>query len=174
MRASAKLRYLRMAPRKVRLIADLVRSKSAEEAQGILSFSTKKSADPLLRLLRQAIANAKNTSELEESDLYISKITVDEGPKLKRWRARSRGQAFEIQKKTSHIILVLDEIKGTSLKKTKKRVAKKPKSEKVRVEDIKANKPKVKIKKTEFGVQKGSPKPKTGRLARKIFRRKAI
>jgi len=156
------------------LLADLIRNKSTEEAQNILSFSTKKSADSLLRLLRQAIANAKNTSDLEESNLYISKITVDEGPKLKRWRARSRGQAFEIQKKTSHIILVLDEIKGTSLKKTKKKTVKKPEIEKVMVEDVKTDKPKVEIKKTKFRPQKESFKPKAGKLARKIFRRKAI
>jgi len=174
MKSSAKLRYLRIAPRKIRLLADLIRNKSAEEAQNILSFSTKKSADSLLRLLRQAIANAKNTSDSEESNLYISKITVDEGPKLKRWRARSRGQAFEIQKKTSHITLVLDEIKGTPLKKTKKKTVKKPEIEKVMVKDVKTDKPKVEIKKTKFRPQKESSKPKAGKLARKIFRRKAI
>lgn len=174
MQSTAKLKYLRIAPRKIRLIADLIRNKSAEEAQSILSFSTKKSADPLLRLLRQAIANAKNEFNLKESDLYISKITVDEGPKLKRWRARSRGQAFEIQKKTSHINLVLSEIKGVSIKKTKKKITKKPKAEKVKAEDISGKKPKANIKKKEFRAQKETLKPKAGKSSRKIFRRKAI
>jgi len=174
MEVSAKLRYLRLAPRKVRLIADLIRGKSAEEAQTILDFSTRRATLPLLKLLKSAMANAKNSLELEESNLYISKITVDEGPKLKRWRARSRGQAFEIQKKTSHITLVLSEIKEKS-KKTKKTKPKKVKSEK-------PEKPE-ELKKTEEARQKEKPKfrpkrefQKTGikQVAKKMFRRKAF
>ena len=105
MEVKAKLRYLRIAPRKVRLIADLIRGKSAEEAQTILDFSVKRAALPLFKLLKSALVSAKNNLELEKSNLYISKIAVDEGPKLKRWRARSRGQAFEIQKKTYDLIM---------------------------------------------------------------------
>ncbi|MDI6591661.1 MAG: 50S ribosomal protein L22 [Patescibacteria group bacterium] len=107
---TAKLRYLRIAPRKVRLVADLIRGKKVEEAQNILNFTVKRAAKPLLKLLKSAIANAKNNFQLEESNLYISKILVDEGPKYKRWRARARGRADQIQKKTSHLTLVLDEI----------------------------------------------------------------
>jgi large subunit ribosomal protein L22 len=106
---SAKLRYLRIAPRKVRLVADLIRGKSVSEAETILNSLSKKSALPLSKLLKSAIANAKNNFQLNPTKLYISKITVDEGPKLKRWRPRARGQAYEIQKKTSHITLVLEE-----------------------------------------------------------------
>ncbi|PJA84728.1 MAG: 50S ribosomal protein L22, partial [Candidatus Nealsonbacteria bacterium CG_4_9_14_3_um_filter_37_13] len=84
MSVTAKLRYLRIAPRKVRLVADLIREKSVEEAQTILSFTTKKAAKVLLKLLKQAIANAKTNFQLEEKNLYISKILVDEGPKYKR------------------------------------------------------------------------------------------
>jgi len=107
----AKLRYLRIAPRKVRLVADLIRGKSVEEAQNILNFVPKRAAEPLFKLLKQGISNAKNNFQLEEKNLYISKITVDEGPKSKRVFPRSRGRAEEIQKKTSHITLILDEIK---------------------------------------------------------------
>ena len=118
MPAVAKLRYLRIAPRKVRLVADLIRGKSVEEAETILNFTQKKAALPILKLLKQGIANAKNLG-LDEKKLYISKILVDEGPKLKRVFPRARGRADIIQKKTSHITLVLDYPKEEN-KKTKK------------------------------------------------------
>lgn len=122
MPVTAKLRRLRAAPRKVRLVADLIRGKSVEEAQAILQFTVKKSAAPLLKLLNSAVASAKNNQRLEAAQLYIAKITVDEGPKFKRWRARARGRAAEIQKKTSHITLVLDNIKNKRPPNERKRV----------------------------------------------------
>lgn len=111
MKVEVKLRKLRIAPRKVRLVADVIRNKSAEEAQSILSFTIKRGAQPLLKLLKSALANAKNNFQLDSANLYISKITVDEGTKFKRWMPRARGQASEIQKKTSHITMVLSERK---------------------------------------------------------------
>lgn len=121
MEVIAKLKYLRIAPRKVRLVADLIRGKKIKEAQMLLDFSQKKATRPLRKLLDSAVANAKNNLKLEEKDLYILKITVDEGPKLKRWRPRARGRATEIQKKSSHITLVL---KGKKKKMVKKEVSK--------------------------------------------------
>jgi len=106
----AKLKYLRIAPRKVRLVADLIRGKSVEQAQTLLRFTVKKANEPVLKLLKSAIASARNNFQLEESNLYIRKISVDEGPKYKRHMPRARGQAYEIQKKTSHVTLWLDEI----------------------------------------------------------------
>lgn len=123
MKSIAKLRYLRIAPRKVRLVADLVRGKNVEDATAMLRFTVKNSSVPLLNILQSAVASAKNNFQLEESDLYISKITVDEGPKLKRWRARARGVAYEIQKKTSHITIELDSRGTTKPKKVKKQKA---------------------------------------------------
>ena len=115
MPVKAKLNYLRISPRKVRLVADLIRGKSVEEAQNILNFVPKKATLALLKLLKSAIANAKNNLQISDSsNLYISKITVGEGPKLKRWRARARGVAAQIQKKSSHVTLILDEIKKTT------------------------------------------------------------
>ena len=108
MPATASLHYLRIAPRKVRLVVDLVRGKSVGQARDILNFTTKKAARPVLKLLNSAIANAKNNLKLDETQLFIVKLEVNEGPKLKRSRPRARGQAYEIQKKTSHINLVLD------------------------------------------------------------------
>ncbi|MCD5396522.1 MAG: 50S ribosomal protein L22 [Candidatus Pacebacteria bacterium] len=112
----AKLRYLRITPRKVRLVADLIRKKPAKEALVILDFTNKKAARPLKKLLNSAIANAKNNFQLDPEKLYISKITVDEGPKYKRYLPRARGRADLILKRTSHITLVLAEAKTKKLK----------------------------------------------------------
>ena len=111
MEVRAKLSHLRIAPRKVRLVADLVRGKKTATAQNLLNFTRNKSAAIILKLLNQAVANAKNNSKLDETNLFISKITVDAGPILKRFRPRARGSANEIQKKTSHITIILDEVR---------------------------------------------------------------
>ena len=115
---SAKLNHLRIAPRKVRLVADLIRGENALKALAFLDHTSQKSAGPIAKLLKSAIANAKNNFQLDDKNLRIAKITVDEGPKLKRWRPRSMGRAFGIQKKTSHITLVLEE-QGSVKRKTK-------------------------------------------------------
>lgn len=119
MEINSKLRYLRIAPRKVRLVADLIRGKSVEEAQAILNFTVKRGVAPFLGLLNSAIASAKHNFQTDPGNLYISKLTVDEGPKFKRWQPRARGQAYEIQKKTSHITLVLGEIKEGAVRQKK-------------------------------------------------------
>jgi len=167
MPATAKLNYLRIAPRKVRLVADLIRKKKVSQALTLLQFTINKSALPLTKLLKQAVANAKNSFGLEEGNLYISKITVDEGPKLKRWMPRARGRVSEIQKKTSHITLVLNEIEE---KKT--RIKKKSKKEKVEKSEekeiiIKTEKPK---KRPEAYTKR----PKIERIVSRIFRRKSF
>jgi large subunit ribosomal protein L22 len=178
MQVLAKLNYLRIAPRKVRLVVDLIRGKSVEEAKTILSFTVKKSTKDLSKLLKSAIANAKNNFQLEESNLYVAKIFVDEGPKFKRWRARARGQAAEIQKKTSHITLILEERK-TDLKKPKRskkiedieRVEKEketPKTEGIEKEGkTPAVQPKLRPK-----IEKSRPKIEKG--LKRIFRRKSF
>jgi len=100
-----------MAPRKVRLVADLIRGKDVKEAKEILSFCKRRAAKPLLKLLNSAIANAKHNFNLKEENLFVSKIMVDEGPRLKRIFPRARGRADTIQKKMSHITIVLEEKK---------------------------------------------------------------
>ena len=82
--STAKLKYLRIAPRKVRLVASLIRGKTVNKAEKLLSFTRKRAALPILKLLKQAIANAKNSFQVDENNLYISKIIVNEGIKLKR------------------------------------------------------------------------------------------
>ena len=163
----AKLRYLRIAPRKVRLVADLIRGKSIEEAQTVLNFTIKRAAKPLMKLLNQAAASARNNFQQEPSNLYISKITVDEGPKYKRWRARARGRAFEIQKKTSHVTIELSAISGKKIKKVKK-IRKVPA---VRPEKIKKV---LEVEKPKFRPEREIAKPKIEKGAKRIFRRKAF
>lgn len=114
--AKAKLNYLRIAPRKVRSVADLIRRKPVEEALAQLKFSPKRSAKPLFKLLRSAIANAKSAAQLNEEDLYIKEIKVDQGPSYKRWMPRAFGRASPIRKKTSHVTIVLGAKKRTANK----------------------------------------------------------
>lgn len=173
MTVTAKLNYLRIPPRKVRLVANLIRGKKAEEAQTILNFTVKKAARPLLKLLKSAVANAKhNFQASDESNLFIAKVIVDEGPKLKRWRARARGVAGRIQKKTSHVTLVLGEITpGTQREKkirTKKTKTALIPSSQERVEKL------PKVKKGRFQREKRTERPKPARGITKIFKRKAF
>lgn len=127
MEVRAKLSNLRVAPKKARKVADLVRGKKAEEAVAILSFTINKTATPMLKLLNSAITSAKKDFHLEESSLFVSKITVDEGPKLKRWHPMSRGRAYTILKRSSHIALILSDGK-----ENKKEAAEKPKAVKAK------------------------------------------
>lgn len=112
-----RLSNLRTAPRKVRQVIDLVRGKKVVEAQSALLFTVNKSARPVLKLLNSAVDSAKNNFKLDKENLFISKITADEGPKLKRWHPMSRGRAYPIIKRTSHIALTLSEINPTAKEK---------------------------------------------------------
>lgn len=106
---TAKLSNLRISPRKVRLVVGLIRGKKVNEAKNQLSFLTKRSAEPVLKLLNSAIANAKNNAKLSEENLIISEIFVDGGPVLKRFMPRAFGRAATILKRTSHVTIVLEE-----------------------------------------------------------------
>ncbi len=109
MEAKAKLRFCRVAPRKARIIADMIRGRNVEEAISLLEFTPKKSAQILRKVLHSAIANAEDTGDVDVDRLFVKTITVDQGPTLKRYRPRAQGRAFRINKKTSHIVLVVDE-----------------------------------------------------------------
>lgn len=104
---TAKLSRLRIAPRKVRLVADLIRGKSVEEARQILKYTVRASAQPLAKLLDSAVANARHNYKLDLASLRIGQIMVNQGPTYKRSRPESRGRVAPIQKKTSHISLTL-------------------------------------------------------------------
>ena len=104
-RASA--RYLRSSPRKVRLVADQVRGLAIEDARALLEFSPRSAAAEIAKLLDSAAANAENNHELPADELRIAEIHVDEGPTMRRWRARARGRATRIDKRTCHLSIVL-------------------------------------------------------------------
>jgi large subunit ribosomal protein L22 len=109
MEAKAVARYIRMSPQKVRLVVDQVRGKNVEEAKQILQFTRKYAADHVSKVLLSALANAKQNPNIDENILFVKAIYVDQGPSLKRWRARAQGRAASIKKRTSHITVVLDE-----------------------------------------------------------------
>jgi len=109
MEAKAVAKYIRVSPQKARLVVDLVRGKSIEEAKKILQFTRKYSAGVVSKALKSAIANAKQNPNIDESILYVKEIYVDPGPSLKRWRARAQGRAASIRKRMSHITIILDE-----------------------------------------------------------------
>ena len=123
MQIIAQLNNLRIAPRKSRQVIDLIRGKNVVQAKSLLDFTIKRAADPLLKLLNSAVAAAEKNHQLKESDLYIAKATVDEGPTLKRMQPESRGRSFPIMKRTSHITLILKEINPV-VKPAKKEVKK--------------------------------------------------
>ena len=114
------LNNLRIAPRKVRLIANLIKKTPVLEAEAELKFQSKRAALPILKLLKSGVASAANNFNLAPENLYISNILVDEGPMLKRFRPRAFGRAGAIHKKTSHITLILEEKVVSGAKKEKK------------------------------------------------------
>ena len=111
-KVSATLRYLRIAPRKARLVANLIKRKKVSEAKEILFFTKKRAARAILKLLNSAVSNAKNKFGWKEEELKILNILVNEGPRLKRILPRGRGGRDIIQKKTSHVKIFLEKIKS--------------------------------------------------------------
>ena len=109
MEVKARLKFVRVSPRKAQLVADLVRGKGSEEALNILTFTKKSAAKIIIKLLKSAIANATQKKNTDVDRLYIKKITVDQGPTMKRFQPRALGRATTIRKRTSHINIVLDE-----------------------------------------------------------------
>ncbi|MEE1284258.1 MAG: 50S ribosomal protein L22 [Acutalibacteraceae bacterium] len=108
--ATAKATYIRIAPRKVQIVLDLIRNQPADKAMAILKYTPKAACEPLMKLLKSAIANAENNNNMDVSKLYVAECSVCQGPTLKRIRPRAQGRAFRINKKTSHITLVLKEM----------------------------------------------------------------
>ena len=108
-RPRAIARYVRISSRKVRIVIDLIRGKSVREAEAILRYTPKAATEPVLKLLNSAVANAENNLELSRDDLYVAEVYANQGPTLMRFRARARGRASRIRKRTSHITIVLDQ-----------------------------------------------------------------
>jgi large subunit ribosomal protein L22 len=107
--AKARGRFLRVTPRKSRLVADLIRGKHTDEALSLLRFTPKGAAKTMGRVLKSAISNAEQRDDVNVDNLYVSKVTVDGGPALKRFRPAPHGRAVRVMKRTSHITIELDE-----------------------------------------------------------------
>ena len=108
-RPKAIAKYVRISPRKVKIVIDLIRGKSVREAEAILQYTPKAATEPVLKLLKSAVANAENNLELNRDDLYVAEVYANQGPTLMRYRPRARGRASRIRKRTSHITIVLDQ-----------------------------------------------------------------
>ena len=109
MEAKAILRYVRISPRKVGIVCDLIRGKSVAQANAILLATPKAASEPLLKLLKSAAANAENNHGMDPSKLYVSTCLATPGPIIKRIMPRAQGRAYRINKRTSHITIVVSE-----------------------------------------------------------------
>lgn len=125
MEARAIARFVRVTPQKARRVVDLIRGMEAAEAQTLLKFAPQAASEPIGKVLDSAIANATNNLNLDPTTLVISQVYVDEGPTMKRFRPRAQGRAFRINKRTSHITVVVESREGVhaELVETKKKTA---------------------------------------------------
>ena len=185
---TAQLNYLRISPRKVRAVARLLRGLEVDSALAELRYLVRRPAKPLSKLLDSAISNARQAG-LDKNFLYIKEIRVDEGAKLKRFKPKGFGLAMPIQKKTSHIKIVLEELPEPQRIRKEERLAKMPKpieiEKKTKRQEIKEKekKEKSRIKVEKPKLKKEPEKEKTpGKerfggiktLGRRLFRRKAL
>ncbi len=108
-KAVATLKYARISSRKVKIVADLIRGKNAEDALAIVKFTPKASSEIIEKLLKSAMANAENNHGMNVSNLYVAEIYANQGPTLRRIRPAAKGSAVRIRKRTSHITIVLKE-----------------------------------------------------------------
>lgn len=162
------LNNLRIAPRKVRLVAALIRRLPVDEAEKQLQFQSKRAALPVLKLLKSAVASVINNFNLSSDNLCVSTIFVDEGQTLKRFRPRAFGRAGAIHKKTSRVTLVLEEKTPSGAKKLRKKINKViAKKEAAPKKEISAT-PKLEAPKEI------KPRRKFESITKKVFRRKAI
>lgn len=168
--AVAKLNYLKIAPRKTRLIAHLIKGMNAVEAEAELLYRPHRAAKAILKLLRSAISNAANLN-LNKEKLFVSEIRVDQGPMLKRFMPRAQGRATPIHKKLSHVSLTLSERDNAQVMRYKVPAAKLTQSEK-QVHQEKDHSVKEK-EKAKTGKELPSKTAKGG-FGTKMFRRKAI
>ncbi len=171
---TAQLNRLRLAPRKVRAVANLIKGKDVVKVLAQLDHLVKKPSPHLSKLLNSAISNAENNFNMVRSNLFIKDLIVNEGVKLKRFKAKGFGRASEIQKKTSHIKIILEE-RVAGLKADRKSAAK----ENVHAhehehEHESAGVKGSQVKKPEIKTELGKKSSTLGNLGKKIFRRKAI
>ena len=109
MEATAKATYVRISPRKVQIVLDLIRNQPADKAMAILQYTPKAACEPVMKVLKSAIANAENNNGMNAENLYIAEAYANKGPTMKRIRPRAQGRAYRIEKRTSHLTIVLNE-----------------------------------------------------------------
>ena len=109
MKAHAKAKYIRQSPYKVRRVLDLVRGMPVEDARDVLTFTNRRAEETIRKVLDSAVANAEHNYALDADELFVDQAFADEGPTLKRWRPRARGRATRINKRTSHITIVVSD-----------------------------------------------------------------
>ncbi len=172
MEIKAELKYVRIAPRKVRSVAHLIDGMNVADAQFQLRRMSRRPAEPILKLLKSAVANAAHNFDIKESaGLYIKRIVVDEGPVLKRMMPRAFGRGALIKKRMSHVRLVLDAREAVTPRKQK--VKKEgPVVRDVVADDIGHDQSEIRQKKEAVGLPAKSRK--TSDFVRRVFRRKAI
>lgn len=176
MEIKARAKFIRISPKKVRLVADLIRGLDVAPATIQLQFSPKDAARPLSKLLKSAIANAEENEDLKRNNLFIKKITVDGGPTLKRWLPKAMGRATPLIKRSSHINLVLAErVPTLGQKKAKKEDTK---DDLVKIDDLKKinreEKSDSTIKATDKKLEKEEKKSGSAsqKITNKIFNRR--
>jgi len=168
MEIKAKLNYLHIAPRKARLVVDLIKGMDAKEAKTQLRFMPQRVAGYLVKLIDSAVSNAESNFKIDKEGLFIKQIRVDEGTPFKRWRPVSRGRAFPVLKRTCSIDLVLDVKEGFKPKEIKE--VKKEIEQKETKEESKTVPDKIKTK----PIKDPKKVSKLRGLTKKIFRRKSF
>ena len=176
MEVKARAKFIRISPKKVRLVADLIRGLDVAEALVQLQFSQKNAALPLVKLIKSAIANGEENEDLKRNNLFVKAITVDGGPTLKRWMPKAMGRATPLIKRSSHINLILAErVPTEGQRKAKKEDTK---DDLIKIEDLKkidrAEKSDSNIKATDKKLEKEEKKSSSTskKIANKIFNRR--
>ena len=177
MEVTAKARYLRISPKKMRLVIDVIRGMSVNDAEAQLKFLNKRGAKMVQKLLQSAVANAQHNFGLKKDNLFIKKIIANEGPTFKRWTAKAMGRAALIRKRTTHLEIVLDEFVPTPKEKIKKHQEEilTKKIDEVKPEEVKI-KSEEKEDKTKLAIPQGTKKEKKqgGGFLKKFFQRKSM
>lgn len=176
MEVKANLKHLKIAPRKTRLVAGLIRGLEVNKAINQLKFLNKKSAYPILKLINSAVSNAVNNFDLDKNNLIIKEIRVEDGKTLKRWMPRAHGRATTIRKRMSHIYVTLAEIVESGKKKAKENKIEAP----VKLDDLsKQSKKEKDTENTDHSLEKGKETKNENKtagnksFAKKVFRRKS-
>lgn len=192
MQTKAVAKFVRMSPKKVRLVADAIRGLETERALATLRFMNKKATTPVAKAIESAVANAVHNFELDRRNLFVKEIRIDDAPTIKRWMPRAHGRATPIRKRNSHITVVIAEVKDSGEKAGKRSELEapvkvgemaaptetKPKkgTKKAKSESVEEGAAEAEAKETRPYSPRGTARTEGGRgkgFASKIFRRKA-